>query len=62
MKTLNMEHTIHDCRHTFATKMTDAGANQTATKKIIGHSSFATTEKIYTHASIEILRENIEKI
>ncbi|MFT9496300.1 tyrosine-type recombinase/integrase [Anaerosolibacter sp.] len=62
MEQLGMNHKPHDCRHTFATLMNNADANQTAIKKLIGHSSFATTEKIYTHKDIEELRKAIESI
>lgn len=62
MEQLNMEHKPHDCRHTFATLLSNANANSTAIKKMIGHESFITTEKIYTHKDIEELRKNIELI
>jgi integrase len=62
MEQLNMDHKPHDCRHTFATLMSNSDANKTAIKKIIGHSSYATTEKIYTHKDIEELRKAIELI
>lgn len=62
MEQLNMNHKPHDCRHTFATLMSNSDANKTAIKKIIGHSSYATTEKIYTHKDIEELRKAIELI
>lgn len=62
MEQLNMKHRPHDCRHTFATLLSNANANATAIKKMIGHESYATTEKIYTHKDIEELRKNVELI
>lgn len=62
MEQLNMEHKPHDCRHTFATLMSNSNANSTSIKKIIGHSSYATTEKIYTHKDIEELKKAIDLI
>ena len=62
MEQLNMEHRPHDCRHTFATLLSNANANATAIKKMIGHESYATTEKIYTHKDIEELRKKVELI
>ena len=62
MEQLNMKHKPHDCRHTFATLMSNSDANKTAIKKIIGHSSYVTTEKIYTHKDIEELRKAIDLI
>ncbi len=62
MEQLNMNHRPHDCRHTFATLLSNADANATAIKKMIGHESYITTEKIYTHKDTEELRKNIELI
>ncbi|HEY5586376.1 MAG TPA: site-specific integrase [Ruminiclostridium sp.] len=60
MEQLGMKHKPHDCRHTFATLMNNAEANKTSTKKIIGHASFTTTEKTYTHKDIEELKKAID--
>lgn len=62
MEQLNMDHKPHDARHTFATLMSNSDANKTSIKKLIGHSSYATTEKIYTHKDIDELRKAIELI
>ncbi len=62
MEQLGMVHKPHDTRHTFATLMNNADANPTSIKKLIGHNSFTTTEKIYTHKDIEELRKAIELI
>ena len=62
METLNMDHTPHDCRHTFATRLNDAGGNSTAIKKMIGHESFALTEKVYTHKKVDELRKALELV
>lgn len=59
MDFLHMEHLPHDCRHTFATRLSNYGANSTSIKKLIGHSSYATTEKIYTHKDVAQLRRAI---
>ncbi len=57
------KHTPHDCRHTFATLLNNAGANPVSVKRLLGHSSGGDiTEKIYTHKDIEQLRIAIEKI
>lgn len=62
MGMLRMEHLPHDCRHTFATRLSNAGANGTAIKKLIGHSSYLLTEKIYTHKDIGQLRRAISSL
>lgn len=54
------EHTIHDTRHTFATLLSNANANSTAIKNIIGHSDYSITEKIYTHKDKEQLKRAID--
>lgn len=55
MEQLEMEHRPHDCRHTFATLMDNAGANKLSIKRIMGHASKDITDKVYTHKDIEQL-------
>lgn len=62
MEKLNMNHTIHDCRHTFASLLSNADANKISIAKIIGHSSYLTTEKIYTHKDVEELKKAVDLI
>ena len=62
MQQLGMKHKVHDTRHTFATLLSNAEANKTSIKKLIGHNSYTTTEKFYTHKDIEELRKAVEKI
>lgn len=60
---IDTSHTPHDCRHTFATLLDNAGANQVSIKRLLGHSTGNDiTEKIYTHKDIEQLRKAIELI
>lgn len=46
----------HVLRHSFATHLTSNGAELNAVKELLGHSSLAATQ-VYTHNSIERLRE-----
>ncbi|MBS1563542.1 MAG: tyrosine-type recombinase/integrase [Bacteroidetes bacterium] len=50
----------HILRHTFATHMTNNGADLNAVKELLGHSSLAATQ-VYTHNSIEKLKEAYRK-
>lgn len=53
-------HTTHDCRHTVATLLDNAGANETAKRRILGHAGGDITERVYTHKGIRQLRKCIE--
>ena len=50
----------HVLRHTFATLLSDNGAQITAIKDLLGHSSLAATQ-IYTHSSIRALQNAYTK-
>ena len=59
-KTINSEkYNPHILRHTFATHLVNKGANINAVKDLLGHSSLAATQ-IYTHNSIEKLKETFQ--
>lgn len=60
---LNMQHLPHDGRHTFATLMDNANANDVCTKLIMGHSmKNDTTKGVYTHKTIQDLLREVNKI
>jgi integrase/recombinase XerC len=50
----------HVLRHTFATHLTNNGAELNAVKELLGHVSLAATQ-VYTHNSIEKLKEIFRK-
>lgn len=50
----------HVLRHSFATHLSDNGADLNAIKELLGHASLAATQ-VYTHNSIERLQEVYKK-
>lgn len=60
MDDLNMDHRPHDCRHTFATLMDNAGANKLSIKVIMGHSVQDITDGTYTHKDVEELIKAVD--
>ena len=50
----------HVLRHTFATDMLNGGADLTSVRKLLGHTSLATTQ-IYTHISVAELHESYNR-
>lgn len=51
-----------DGRHTCATMLDNAGANETAVKRILGHASQGVTKGVYTHKSLHELKKAIDMI
>ena len=62
MDATRCHHTPHECRHTCATMLDNAGANETAVKRILGHASAGITKGVYTHKSLHELKKAIDLI
>lgn len=62
MGQLQMEHTPHETRHTFRSRLDSAGANKVCIDRLMGHKSKETGERVYTHKTITELKLNIELI
>lgn len=62
MKQINAKYTTHDCRHTCATLLDNAEANENAKRRILGHATGDVTDTVYTHKNLKQLRKAINKI
>lgn len=62
MNYLGFKHKPHETRHTFITRAKEAGVDEYCLKLIVGHQIGDVTEKVYTHRTLENLKQEIEKI
>ncbi len=53
---------FHDLRHTFNTRLMEAGVMQEVRKALMGHSSGEDVHSIYTHVELPAKREAIRKL
>lgn len=58
----DFNHIPYECRHTFATMLDNKNINSKVKKLLLGHSSNDVTEKVYTHKTIEQLREAVNSL
>ncbi len=58
----NFDHIPYETRHTFATMLDNKNINSKIKKLLLGHSSNDVTEKVYTHKTIEQLREAVNSL
>ena len=59
MHQFHMTHTPHECRHTFRSRLDSAGANKVCIDLMMGHKNGSVGERVYTHKTIQELREAI---
>lgn len=62
MSRLNMDHTPHECRHTFETLLDAAGGNRRCIDLLMGHVSKDTGNRVYNHKTIDELKATVELI
>ena len=62
LEALGMDHTPHETRHTFRTRLDSAGANKRCIDLMMGHKSKDVGERVYTHKTLDELWEAIEII
>ena len=60
MKEFKMEHSPHETRHTTATLLKKYNADELFRRRILGHAVTDTTDKFYTHETLEQLQKTIE--
>ena len=53
---------FHDLRHTFNTRLMEAGVMQDVRKALMGHSSGEEVNSLYTHVELPVKREAIRKL
>lgn len=63
MSKMGMQHTPHDCRHTFSKLCEDYSVNENDRKRMLGHAfNGDITNTVYGHRDLDALRTEIEKI
>lgn len=60
MERFKLDHVPHDTRHTFRSRLDNAGANKTSIDLLMGHKSSDIGERVYTHKTLEQLHETIK--
>ena len=59
---LGFEVTAHLLRHTYATRLEEAGISPKLKQYLLGHSSLEMTQNVYTDIQIDYVKENSERI
>lgn len=62
MNSLHMKHTLHQLRHTFATRCMEKGINVKVVQSWMGHAKVDMTMNTYTHATADILAAELTKL
>lgn len=62
LKRHNMVHTTHDTRHTFVSRMVEAGIDSRVLKQIVGHASKNVTDSVYTHIGLAAKLDAVNKL
>lgn len=60
--TFPYNHTPHDCRHTFITLLHEAKVDEIVSNTLSGHVNKTISAEVYTHITIDELRDAIESI
>ena len=60
MERLNLNHTPHECRHTFESRLDSAGGNRRCIDLLMGHVSKDTGNRVYNHKTLDELSATVE--
>lgn len=60
MDKMGMDHIPHETRHTFRSRLDSNGGNKVTIDRLMGHASMSVGERVYTHKTLQELRETIE--
>lgn len=52
----------HTCRHTFATKLAQAGADPLYIQQVMGHTDYSFTANVYSHPEYEQLKQAVHSL
>lgn len=52
----------HTLRHTFATRALEVGSEIKSLSEVLGHANTSITLERYVHSSMELKRENMDKL
>lgn len=56
------DYTIHSLRHTYASRMLEAGVDVSVVSKLLGHADINVTYKKYIHVDPGQLRQSMENV
>lgn len=59
---LGLNITIHDLRHTFATRCLEVGVNMKTIQKWLGHSNYSVTADTYSHITANFEQSEVDKL
>lgn len=62
MEKLKLNHIPHECRHTFRTRLDNLDVNANVINMLMGHSGGGIGERVYTHKTMEQLKEAINRL
>ena len=53
---------VHNCRHTFCTRLCESTDDVKFIQEVMGHADFSTTMDIYTHITAESMQNKAKNI